>query len=173
MPDNSPLKPYLCENIEYEGTLKVTEALSLNGADGCVRIDGLKEGLGGDNPVSWTDVLMNWDGGPTCEDYDTCPAGGTSGVQGRRKPGTTEDFITCSEGEYYPAAGVYDAAEPTYPYRYTVPKMVCFHYPAGIDHFEMTYAVGPAGPNHNGKYGRNYQFGDSGAPDECAASGAG
>ena len=164
LPQESPLLPYLCENIKTEDYLEVSAA------NDCVTAKGLKEGTGVDNPADWDQVLLNTASDPifsgdykaTCADYDKCPPSGISGFA--RPPGINPDIKVCADGEEATAMGVYPSNPDSTPMRYTMPKFICVSYPPGRTHFEVTYSVSDS---PDGRYGRNFQFAGTGMPSEC------
>ena len=144
---------------------------------GCKLVTALREGIGSDNPVTWPDVLAGPSGGFTCEDYDLCPSNGVSGYA-RGPSNAVVDIKTCatdgSEGAgLFPQSSVNVTARLRgEPMRYTMPKFVCFTYPAGLSSFELTYHVGP-NPGAPPYYGRNFFFSGAyivAADASCTAS---
>ena len=159
----------LCEDIATEDFMGIEAGWG--GSQDCVRVRGLKEGRGSDNPQKFSDVMMGaYAGSPgECYRYDICPADGVSGY--RRPPGKNPDIIECSAGgdgefRYSPAAGLYPPSHRLAgaPYRYTLPKFVCLMYPPGTSSWTVTYSV----TSHTeAKYGRNFLFAGSGTSREC------
>ena len=86
-----------------------------------------------------------------CEDYDICPTDGTSGIENYGPGRFASKVQRCTPDKTNDAAmGVYqsrgDGDIPSgirggMPFRYVMPKFVCFSYPAGIDHFDITLSV--------------------------------
>ena len=172
VPEGHALSNYLCDNIKGDEYLKVTTPSA-----GCKLVTALREGIGSDNPVTWLDVLAGPSGGFTCEDYDLCPSNGVSGYA-RGPSNAVVDIKTCatdgSEGAgLFPQSSVNVTARLRgEPMRYTMPKFVCFTYPAGLSSFELTYHVGP-NPGAPPYYGRNFFFSGAyivAADASCTAS---
>ena len=91
-----------------------------------------------------------------CDDYDICPDSGTSGIpdygpKNKKGQGRFDSKVQrCEPGKRKPAMGVYPTRDLDdirsgihggMPFRYVMPKFVCFSYPAGIDHFTITLTV--------------------------------
>ena len=105
-----------------------------------------------------------------------CPSSGVSGFA--RGPGNrVVDIQTCAtdgseEAGLFPSSTDVSAWLRGKPMRYTMPKFVCFTYPAGLSSFELTYHVGP-NPGAPPYYGRNFFFSGAyivAADASCTAS---
>lgn len=165
-PESRYFYDYICDNIDAEEYVEITR-------EECVTIKGLAEGTGPDNPRLWDDVWMTPAAQNSCADYDKCPASGTSGFC--RGPGDKMcDIIKCpGQTSTKAGAGLYSSSSRLTsrlrgkPFRYTMPKFVCFTYPAGSSSFTLTYTVGgnPGAPPY---YGRNFMFGGTSIEKQCA-----
>jgi len=160
---------YLCDNIKVDGYLEITTPSA-----GCTLVTGLREGTGADNPATWDDVVVDPDGDLTCEAYDMCPSSGVSGFA--RGPGDrVVDIQTCAT-DGSEEAGLFPSSIDVSPWlrgkpmRYTMPKFVCFTFPAGTSSFELTYRVGLGASAPY--YGRNFFFSGASviAPDDACGS---
>ena len=155
---------YLCENIKVDDYLEITTPSA-----GCTFVTGLREGIGGDNPATRHDVVIQPDGDFTCEDYDVCPSSGVSGFARGPNDGVV-DIQTCGT-DGGKGAGLFPSSPTISPWlrgkpmRYTMPKFVCFTYPAGTSSFEMTYRVGPG--TSAPYYGRNFFFSGASVAPGC------
>jgi hypothetical protein len=153
----------LCPNIDVSSNMDIEDSPDPNGANRCVSVTALAEGNGDDNPKFFDEVLLG-----DCALYDTCPADGVSGsprwdFADQVKMCTPDATVSGSAtGEYPPTARAELANNP---YRWTMPKFVCFEYPAGLSGFEVQYSVGAS--LEPGFSGRNFLFSGLSAPAEC------
>jgi hypothetical protein len=150
----------LCDNIDTSDYMDIHE-VKLGDQGKCINVTALKEGVGADNPFDTNEALLD-----NCALYDVCPADGISG--GPRNP-ISPDVIDCDPGSpkaetgEFPGRARADLAGN--PYRWTLPKFVCFEYPAGLSRIDVTYTVSSSRGGDTS--GRNFLFTGLSAPEKC------
>jgi len=187
------ISDYICPStgndaVTTTGYLEVTTGaaagpvlVSGDDVDTCIKVVGIQEGRGSDNPHAFYEVFPGF--APTdtitepisCQDYNTCPGTGTSG--GRRPPGNIDNTITCTPDEiggsgvaagiYPPESGGFRVQLAENPLRYTLPKFACVTYPAGTSSFTVEYTVSPNAADAEPGYGRAFLFAGTALPELC------
>jgi len=156
-----PFQDALCPNIAVDNYLKFERrADSDRPGTECVRVNPLVRGDAADNPTGAESVVF---ADPAdCALYDTCPASGDSGL------GRSYDGFACTPNQQTAAAGLFPSSAGRLagqPYRWTMPRFVCFEYAPGQSWVTFSYAVSQG--SNPGRYGRNFQLGSTALDPVC------
>jgi len=156
-----PFQDALCPNIAVDNYMEFERRADPDrpGKE-CVRVDPLMGGDATDNPIGATSVIF-----PDladCSLYDICPASGNSGLE------RSYDGFACTPNQKKAAAGLFPSSAGRLagqPYRWTMPRFVCFEYAPGLSGVTFTYNISKG--NIPSYYGRNFQLASTARDPIC------